>query len=67
MRESPSEVEVVEELGADAYVFAAAEVGKLVARAEIKRTPERGARILLRPRPDEAHFFDDATGVRLSD
>jgi multiple sugar transport system ATP-binding protein len=61
-----AEVEVVEELGADAYVFAAAEIGKLVARVETKRAPERGERILLRPRPDEAHFFDHASGVRLA-
>ena len=64
----PAEVEVVEEIGADAYVFArelGGEVGKLVARVETKRAPERGARIALRPRPDEAHLFDPATGARL--
>jgi multiple sugar transport system ATP-binding protein len=61
-----AQVEVVEELGADAYVFAAAEIGKLVARVETRRAPERGAKILLRPKPDEAHFFDHATGVRLA-
>jgi multiple sugar transport system ATP-binding protein len=60
-----AQVEVVEELGADAYVFTAAEIGKLVARVETKHAPERGAKILLRPKPDEAHFFDHATGVRL--
>ena len=61
-----AEVEVVEELGADAYVFASASVGKLVARVETKRAPERGAKIRLRPRADEAHFFDNETGVRLA-
>ena len=35
----PAEVEVVEELGADSYVFAAAEVGRLVARCETKHAP----------------------------
>jgi ABC-type sugar transport system ATPase subunit len=60
------EVEVVEEIGADAYVFAAAEVGKLVARVDAKRAPERGARIALRPNGDEAHLFDPATGSRIS-
>ena len=63
-------VEVVEEIGADAYVFTAAEVGgvetKLVARVESKRAPERGARVSLRPRPGEAHLFDPQTGARLS-
>ncbi len=62
----PAEVEVVEELGADSYVFAAAEVGKLVARVETKQAPERGARIAFRPRAGEAHLFDPVTGARLS-
>jgi multiple sugar transport system ATP-binding protein len=62
----PAEVEVVEELGADSYVFAAADVGKLVARVETKLAPERGARIALRPRAGEAHLFDPQTGARLS-
>ena len=61
----PAEVEVVEEIGADAYVFAAADVGKLVARVETKLAPERGARIALRPRAGEAHLFDPGTGARL--
>jgi multiple sugar transport system ATP-binding protein len=61
-----AEVEVIEEIGADSYVFAAADVGKLVARVETKLAPERGARIALRPRPGEAHLFDPATGGRLS-
>ena len=62
----PCEVEVVEEIGADAYVFAAAAVGKLVARVDAKRAPERGARITLRPNGDEAPLFDPATGNRIS-
>ena len=60
-----AQVEVVEEIGADSYVFAAAEVGKLVARVDTKLAPERGARISLRPRAGEAHLFDQATGARL--
>jgi multiple sugar transport system ATP-binding protein len=63
-------VEVVEEIGADAYVFTAAEVGgeetKLVARVESRRAPERGARVSLRPRAEEAHLFDPQTGARLT-
>ena len=66
----PANVEVVEEIGADAYVFAAARVGgedaKLVARTEARRAPERGAAISLRPRTGEAHLFDPATGARVS-
>jgi multiple sugar transport system ATP-binding protein len=66
----PAEVEVVEEIGADSYVFAAAEIGgvptKLVARVETKHAPERGARVTLRPRAGEAHLFDPETGGRVS-
>jgi multiple sugar transport system ATP-binding protein len=62
----PAEVEVVEEIGADSYVFAAADVGKLVARVDTKVAPERGARVSLRPKSDEAHLFDPTTGARLS-
>jgi multiple sugar transport system ATP-binding protein len=60
-----AEVEVVEEIGADSYVFAAADVGRLVARCETRHAPDRGARINLRPKPDQAHLFDPATGDRL--
>jgi len=60
-----AQVDVVEEIGADAYVFASADVGKLVARVDTRLAPERGERISLRPRSDEAHLFDPATGARL--
>jgi multiple sugar transport system ATP-binding protein len=63
-------VEVVEELGADAYVFCVAEVGgrptKLVARSDAKRAPDRGSRVKLRPLADEAHLFRPETGERIS-
>jgi multiple sugar transport system ATP-binding protein len=66
----PAEVEVVEEIGADAYVFCVAELPggetKLVARTDTRGAPERGARVVLKPKPDEAHIFDPATGDRLS-
>jgi multiple sugar transport system ATP-binding protein len=65
----PARVEVVEEFGADAYVFCVAEVGggatRLVARTEARRAPAQGERIALRVRPNEAHLFDAETGVRL--
>jgi multiple sugar transport system ATP-binding protein len=66
----PAVVEVVEEIGADAYVFASAELHgetiKLVARVEARKAPERMARVSLRPRAGEAHLFDPQTGARLS-
>src|SRR3954454_8157623 len=61
----PAEVEVVEEIGADSYVFADSEIGRLVARCETRHAPKRGERIALRPKPDEAHLFEPATGERL--
>src|SRR5213076_2295260 len=65
----PESVEVVEELGADAFVFCVAEVDgettKLVARTEARRAPDRGENVSLRPRPEEAHLFDADSGERL--
>jgi multiple sugar transport system ATP-binding protein len=62
-------VEVVEEVGADAHVFCAAQIGgestRLVARSDARHAPERGARVALRPRAEDAHFFDRETGVRI--
>src|SRR5947208_3857847 len=62
-------VEVVEELGADAFVFCSAELDgettKLVARTEARRAPDRGENVSLRPRPEEAHLFDADSGERL--
>ena len=64
-----AEVEVVEELGADAFAFCVAELGgertKLVARVEARGAPARGERVALRPRAAEAHLFDSGTGERL--
>jgi multiple sugar transport system ATP-binding protein len=65
----PAQVEVVEELGADAYVFCVSEVAggqeRLTARIDARHSPKRGDRILLRPVPGEAHLFDPETGERL--
>jgi ABC-type sugar transport system ATPase subunit len=65
----PGRVEVIEELGADVYAFCIAQLpggeAKLVARMEARRAPDRGARVTLRPRLEEAHLFDAATGDRL--
>ena len=62
-------VDVVEDVGADAYVFCTAELGgestRLVARAEARRAPQQGDSVSLRPRAEEAHLFDPASGERL--
>src|SRR5439155_12367861 len=64
-----AEIEVVEEHGADAFVFCAADVAgqpiRLVARAQARRVPAQGERVSLRPNSAEAHVFDPATGERL--
>jgi multiple sugar transport system ATP-binding protein len=63
-------VEVVEEIGADTHVFCVAQVGgreeKLTARVPTQRAPQQGERIHLRPAGADVHFFDPASGVRLS-
>ncbi|GAA5171102.1 MULTISPECIES: ABC transporter ATP-binding protein [Amycolatopsis] len=61
-------VDLVEELGSDAYVY-----GKLVsdsgtnvvARVDPRKTPAMGETLRLRIRPDELHVFSGSTGERL--
>jgi multiple sugar transport system ATP-binding protein len=64
-------VEVIEDIGADAYVFCSADVDgeqtRLVARTDVRSAPAQGERVRLRPRADEAHLFDAETGERLTD
>jgi multiple sugar transport system ATP-binding protein len=65
----PAKVDVVEDIGADAFVFCSTELGgettKLVARSESRKAPKQGDRVTLRPRADEAHLFDPVSGERL--
>jgi multiple sugar transport system ATP-binding protein len=65
----PAVVELVEEIGADAYVFCGTEIrgetAKVVARIESRSAPKRGDTVNLRPRPEEAHFFDPESGERI--
>jgi multiple sugar transport system ATP-binding protein len=65
----PSVVELVEEIGADAYVFCGTEIRgeatKVVARTESRNAPRRGETVNLRPRAEEAHFFDPESGERI--
>jgi multiple sugar transport system ATP-binding protein len=65
----PAQVQVVEELGADAYVICVGEVAgaqtRLVARADPRHPPAIGERVSLRVRGEEAHLFDAESGVRL--
>jgi multiple sugar transport system ATP-binding protein len=64
-------VNVVEELGADGYVYGSAEVGgehkDLVLRVGGREIPEKGSVLHVVPRPGETHVFSTSTGERLSD
>jgi multiple sugar transport system ATP-binding protein len=52
-------VDVVEELGADAYVYGRIVDGAdpVIARTDGLDPPQRGSRVRLRPAPDQIHFF----------
>jgi multiple sugar transport system ATP-binding protein len=64
-------VNVVEELGADGYVYGSAQVGSetkdLVIRVGGRHIPEKGSVLHVVPRADETHVFSTSTGERLSD
>ncbi|AKG44527.1 sn-glycerol-3-phosphate ABC transporter ATP-binding protein UgpC [Streptomyces sp. JH002] len=63
-------VNVVEELGADGYVYGTAEVGgetkDLVIRVGGREIPEKGAKLHVVPRPGETHVFAVSSGARLT-
>ena len=66
----PVTVEVVEELGADAYVYGSMEGAEatdkpIVVRVDGRVPPEKGARIHVMPKADHVHYFDPSTGERL--
>ncbi|MEO3767669.1 sn-glycerol-3-phosphate ABC transporter ATP-binding protein UgpC [Streptomyces sp. B8F3] len=67
----PVTVNVVEELGADAYVYGSANVGgedkDLVVRVSGRAVPDKGATLHIIPRSGETHVFSTSTGARLSD
>jgi multiple sugar transport system ATP-binding protein len=63
------EVDVVEELGADAYVYGHTTVDgqqhTITARVDGRRPPEKGERLHVRPRSGHVHLFDVGSGARL--
>jgi multiple sugar transport system ATP-binding protein len=65
----PARVELVEELGADAYARCLCELPdgakRLTVRVDPWRAPDRDERVMLRPRTGEAHAFRTDTGERL--
>ncbi|MFJ1751224.1 ABC transporter ATP-binding protein [Streptomyces sp. NPDC088116] len=64
-------VNVVEELGADGYVYGTADLGSekkdLVVRVNGRAVPEKGAQLHVVPRAGETHVFSTSTGERLTD
>lgn len=65
------EVDVVEELGADAYVYGHATLDgreyPMVIRVDGRRPPLKGSTVMVRPKAEHIHMFDTQTGLRLGD
>jgi multiple sugar transport system ATP-binding protein len=66
---APVEVDVVEELGADEFVYGRLSVGSsllpIVARFTGHHTPAKGETVRLTPNPAKLHWFSSTTGLRL--
>jgi multiple sugar transport system ATP-binding protein len=65
----PAVVDVVEELGSEAYVHAVIDIDgsnkSVIVRTAPELVPRRGERVGLETRPGSAHFFHCDTGLRL--
>ena len=66
----PATVEVVEELGSDAFLHASVRGSDhtqlLVARVDPRNPPGKGQEVWLAPTTTDLHWFDTATGSRVS-
>jgi multiple sugar transport system ATP-binding protein len=66
----PVEVDLVEELGADGYLYGHTEVDgqrvDIVARVDGRQHPNAGDRIVITPVPQHVHVFDIDNGERLT-
>ena len=66
----PVTVSVIEELGADAYMYGTSDVegtpSDVIVRLEARRAVEKGATVHVTTDPERVHVFDTATGARLS-
>jgi multiple sugar transport system ATP-binding protein len=66
----PLEVDVVEELGADAYVYGRAGLGDrthvVTARVDGRRPPAKGDVVRVAPRPGSVHLFRAGDGERVA-
>jgi multiple sugar transport system ATP-binding protein len=63
------EVDVVEELGADAYIYGSAEFAgerrPIIARVDGRRPPEKGSVLHLAPQEGHMHLFRGDNGLRI--
>jgi len=64
-------VDLVEELGADGYLYGHSDLGgtrtDIVARVDGRLHPNAGDRVYLLPQPGHIHTFDAETGLRLNE
>jgi multiple sugar transport system ATP-binding protein len=67
----PVHVDLVEELGSDAYVYGTADLGddaedgRVVVRTDGRKPPQMGQTVYVRSRPGHEHAFHAQTGERL--
>jgi multiple sugar transport system ATP-binding protein len=64
------EVDVIEELGADGYLYGHTEIDgsrvDIVARVDGRNHPNAGDRVFILPEPNHIHVFDSEAGLRLN-
>ena len=64
------EVELIEELGADAYIFGTPRgvetAQPVIARVDGRRPPAKGEVVRIAPSMEHVHVFDTQTGLRLN-
>jgi multiple sugar transport system ATP-binding protein len=62
-------INLVESLGADAYVYGVASIGNtehhVIARVDGRKPPRKGDTVEFAPKPDHVHVFSTVTGERL--
>jgi multiple sugar transport system ATP-binding protein len=65
----PVQVDVVEELGADAYIYGRTtdNDAQIIARTDGRRPPEKGSTVYFTPEKGHVHLFDTSNGSRLLD
>jgi multiple sugar transport system ATP-binding protein len=65
----PVQVDVVEELGADAYIYGRTtdSDAQIIARTDGRRPPEKGSTVYFTPEKGHVHLFDTSNGSRLLD